>query len=1197
MNRKAIATGSIVVIILGFLVLLLILNGPLKTGYDYAQEKFFGKRGILSGALPSRESEFQPYSGQIQLSSEEKIVDDSVKAFICAANSLALGKPGWLEAGVCPDGFLNNSPMCNGALYGQSCVECDKTVKEIALSDVDFTAAQQLADEVISCWNKFRNNNFKDIWCSHITTPTAGTVIYQHGWVIDGYSFKDTLKTRGGEDVNFGWLDMAGFARPLTVGLNFYVCGRGSDMYSPDSKNEVLITFDKDMCNPAIKTNDNEFTCSVRDFELPQNIGSSIPLKNFVEEWFSRYTDPQYLVYYESFPYGEEASWRVNPSSFIIDVVLLGSVLNAVPAVGQYGRSALAASKGALKGTLKSTRGFFSRSFNTLLGKEQKAAISKTTPEMLEALYRRTNSELADEFGAIAMKEAAMGVNEKGYEVLLRSERLYRDVAYSLNGRIPASAGVTAEKAAEELSEKVRASVLKNYKSWPAAYGKMPASEIDAVSKSMSDTVLKEVDDALGSNALKDSERNAIRTAVGKFVASPLTDAELAAFNKQQVVKQFFVKYLSTEAGDGLSQEAMNKLFESVFSKEFFESLSTEAAEATAERAAGHADALVDLTKNGIDEWEPVVIDFGMARDLEKIAAEIEKSNSAAFQRFFFGISKSELEAAVIKAGGKGAVAKTALSRYNPFYITINGKDILVPRALLVDIAVSIGGTAGKTVVAGATLTSDAAYALWRSRAARYSLAYAIGLGIARADADNEKYRPKGGDSIVLQQPYMYDRNHVYSLNKAASDFFVSLFKFEDGKKGYSRFFLASPCKANLVMANTYCSCKVDNNDYILSSNWQPIEPGSVKILSAEGLTKVNRFEDEFKVKQNNLVRACTGLSVIGESPAVISEFWDRCADTVTNEKIVYDAFTKYYYDRVYLPSFKFLKDNALFDKADEFIAKNKPYYTHSALASLAETINLDPSMSSLRSDPNVEFFRFFVNPIGPYDIRDTNQRLYYAFGDMIYPLMVDDSDNIRRSPLEYSAFVDVLSEGMYKFSALKPAKTLLQNFGASYDAAVKIADKGGSYNNPFPDLLRSGNFVSLAANNSYLHYYVVRDDLKGKIDVSNVSKICEFTQGTRNGRIFEQTDFDKSAVMVKCINVQADLASGYNNGNNYCYSTDKAFISTFKYIMTGTAAVIDITAGIAGLGVGAIPAAIFTGTATAWIGYEMDKAQWWPHH
>lgn len=102
---------------------------------------------LMAGIV--EEKEFTPYEPEEYFTSDEEKVDNSMKALVCAVNSVALGKPTCGEEDeVCVEGDCTKKdekgttdvttravldkksdskdvPPCNGVSYGDVCVECD----------------------------------------------------------------------------------------------------------------------------------------------------------------------------------------------------------------------------------------------------------------------------------------------------------------------------------------------------------------------------------------------------------------------------------------------------------------------------------------------------------------------------------------------------------------------------------------------------------------------------------------------------------------------------------------------------------------------------------------------------------------------------------------------------------------------------------------------------------------------------------------------------------------------------------------------------------------------------------------------------------------------------------------------------------------------------------------------------------------
>ncbi len=79
---------------------------------------------------------------------------------------------------------------------------------------------------------------------------------------------------------------------------------------------------------------DTEVNCQVKDFELPQKIDtigerSSIGSLGYLSplNWISAYGDPNYVVYYEAFPFGEEEAWQLDAAEVSLSTIAAFDIL------------------------------------------------------------------------------------------------------------------------------------------------------------------------------------------------------------------------------------------------------------------------------------------------------------------------------------------------------------------------------------------------------------------------------------------------------------------------------------------------------------------------------------------------------------------------------------------------------------------------------------------------------------------------------------------------------------------------------------------------------------------------------------------------------------------------------------------------------------------------------------------------------
>ena len=181
--------------------------------------------------------------------------------------------------------------------------------------------------------------------------------------------------------------------------------------------------------------------CTLNNFELCQNVPNS-GILDWSKEWITAAGDPHYLVYYESFPKGEEAYWQISKSSFFIDVVFFGGILNVIP----YGGRMIRGAKHGIKSGIKA---FQDKAFSLLNPGDE---VSRA----LRTLGKNAFSGLSE----TALIELTEVSTKKGYQRLLKSELVFNN----LLERLP-------KGSADEISELIRTMSIKRM-NWYVRHGK-----------------------------------------------------------------------------------------------------------------------------------------------------------------------------------------------------------------------------------------------------------------------------------------------------------------------------------------------------------------------------------------------------------------------------------------------------------------------------------------------------------------------------------------------------------------------------------------------------------------------------------------------------------------------------------------------------------------------------------------------------
>ncbi|MBW2973345.1 hypothetical protein KY346_03050 [Candidatus Woesearchaeota archaeon] len=1160
-------------IVIGLIVILSI-GTVLYQGRDYLSEKIFGKKYISA-----EEKEFVPY--EVELEGEVKTADDSMKALVCAFNSLAIEKKGWLIEGVCPEGFYSKeveekkkkeaeekkaaeekkkaeekkteptpAPTgamvsitgaatkedCDGALYGQTCVECRESefgMKTITLPDSEYDATKMLAKAAVQCWNDFKgpkgNKGEKNILCNKVVIPGTAP-----GWVITKEEFRERLEKFEGEvgsdlaglgtgTQNVDW--KFGEAIVLNIKQEFYICANDAYDANPFDADEIFFTRNLNDCEVETRgLAEKEFTCEIKTFELPQEIGSDISLFNWAEEFINKYNDPEYLAYYESFPRGEEAAWHLEEGDFIVDVILFGAVMNTLPVLGKGVRQA---------------GGLFRRIFTKkILVEVPEDIVKKASKKTITTVLGKTGKEIGTELGEQTIKELT-DMFGKGMERQLKSQILYDNIL---------------KEVGEDAAETARQAFLSKY----SIYKGMGKTD-----DQIATLLKKEIPEAIGKTP---DEVSGLIKNVDDVIKKSLAELSESARNKQ-TARQFFTKYLLKEGGESLNKEAMENILATALTKETYDKLGPEAAEQIMQRSLSYTDEIIDVTK-GTDELLKTQSLIGRTygavvgqvnKEFNLFANILSQPNKDTLSRFLLGVTPKEIGEAVAQKGGALGAIGAAAARYNPIHISIGtGKIVPIPRPLLVR---SLVGTAYKTTRTGIRFTSDAAGAAWHSRAARYTLAYLLATQIAESDAKNDKLGYNEENTLILQKPYDFDAKAKYFLSDETNKYYLNLHKYQYGD---ARFFLASPCKADLTIPKTDCDCNIYSGDYILKSNNQPFDPASVKFKSDDAIHTVYKYDELSKDGK----RAAMDYCLVKDQ-----EFGVLCNIFVMKDPEAYEKFTKYVYKNVYSPAIDFMQKYKVDEEKIADIIERKE-------GDVSLTIGHIISDAGEELRPHYEFgaFCFFAEGgIGPCSVNIPG-----ALTEMLVETRAPEL-TLRKTPLSYEEFKKefdkVIASGYYENIAF----SVYHKLGA-------IRKGEGMY---FMDMYDPNGFLDIATRHTYLNYNVVEDS---KIDKKKIAKLC-------NTRLDEREPHIKSMLATKvsiaCFNAQPSIEGypDYNNGHNYCFSSEHAGIETAKDIATGISIAIDFGAGIISGGLAEAPVAALTGLGSAWFAHEMDKKKFWPNH
>jgi hypothetical protein len=623
--------------------------------------------------------------------------------------------------------------------------------------------------------------------------------------------------------------------------------------------------------------------CTINNFELCQNVPNS-GILDWSKRWITAAGDPHYLVYYESFPKGEEAYWQISESSFFIDVVFFGGVLNVIP----YGGRMIRGAKHGIKSGIKA---FQDKAFSVLKPGDE---VSRA----LRTLGKNAFSGLSE----TALIELTEVSTKKGYQRLLKSELVFNN----LLERLP-------KGSADEISELIRTMSIKRM-NWyvrhgkdftePLYGGKLPYEQLYA--------------DLLKEPALKGLDpvsKNIIKNNL-KILHDPIGDTLFKTLQRRNKVKQFFTKNFLTDSGT-LNTEKIGQLFTKKVYKEVFEELGEESRQGLLKQTFALSDDLIleSVTEGSVKSirWTSLLGAKGLGSDViddfGKLADELMTPNADKLTKLLIGVS----EADVNKFAGKPLSSTWNFAKkMSPIQLRFKGSLFNIPRPILYK---SLGYTSLQAV----KLPASAAHKLWRSRFSRYVLAYIIAGELAEADARNEKYKAKGKNNIILHIPFVKESegvNLIYGLDDSVDRFYMNTEK-EEGEN--NRMFFVSPCSADIEIESTTCSCQLNTGDYLMKSNRQPVDPASLDFDQDAVKTYYSYDAMSYREKEIAMIKAYTNPNIQSQDKN-FAELGDYMTLAILRDPVIYNKFFDYVYERVYLPAMEFILTPAF---------GNKPIHEH----------------------------------------------------------------------------------------------------------------------------------------------------------------------------------------------------------------------------------------------------------------------------
>ncbi len=188
--------------------------------------------------------------------------------------------------------------------------------------------ARIIVKNILNCDLIFSDKGYENTRCFSIDTSKFAEVkiteediahefeVYEKDEECDE-KCKEKVKDMGGKGWfnfdNWGWDDDLVLESGIS---NVHLCGDNAGV------NEIHITTDLEG-NCEVEETGKVFGLVVENFNFPQEISKD---GNFItkpiEAWLNAYGDPQYILYYEVFPKGEEEFWKASSYNIAVGTIL-----------------------------------------------------------------------------------------------------------------------------------------------------------------------------------------------------------------------------------------------------------------------------------------------------------------------------------------------------------------------------------------------------------------------------------------------------------------------------------------------------------------------------------------------------------------------------------------------------------------------------------------------------------------------------------------------------------------------------------------------------------------------------------------------------------------------------------------------------------------------------------------------------------
>jgi len=411
----------------------------------------------------------------------------------------------------------------------------------------------------------------------------------------------------------------------------------------------------------------------------------------------------------------------------------------------------------------------------------------------------------------------------------------------------------------------------------------------------------------------------------------------------------------------------------------------------------------------------------------------------------------------------------------------------------------------------------------------KYAGGYILSKALDSRMGVSNKFQNAGLNTLAISQPELIQpgiRKYGNLINKLESHF-IALKKpdQDDSATGVTnpRFFLASPCKADLTISSGYCSCDVPKGSLIY--NHADIRPSANMLDSSTIVENIFLYDSLSSEAKKNIRNEC----LKGSPP-------DWCVSGFY-EPDIFDNLLDFLYDELYLPSTNFIKTEI--ENGNSISESEKCFDTDLGssllrVESFFKTFNVDGHIDDqkerMRDDPG--YAALWV-------IAATSQ---FTLNEL-YPLFLDNreiSDEgpprcLLTKPVERAIFKEninqqILIEGISIRSAL--SDRLLEKIGAVRQNSGKnyyedFVDKEFKENDPN----NKKALLDKVTRDHYFNYFEIQNPRQ-----EEVTKICNTLNINKAlERIKVKQDVTGATLTMQCITVVPSLDSEYSP--NYCFT------------------------------------------------------------